>query len=123
MTFNGEKLIENLTKIIAETNSATKAINISAEDLSLLDPSKYYLFAKLKRNGLEIDRTIKPLSLPKDWQLPEASLNVKLKKINDKYFDLLACESRTVFIQLRNSSNVEGFKIRAWNTELIMVLC
>ena len=105
---------------------------------------------------------IKPLSLPKDWDLPNASLSVKFKKISDKifeliistdffarvvtiepsgklpssptdpaklmeqcdvmiaddnYFDILAGESRTVLIRLRNSSCVDGFKVHAWNTE------
>ncbi len=33
----------------------------------------------------------------------------------DNYFDLLAGESRTILIQLRNSSCVDGFEVRAWN--------
>ena len=36
---------------------------------------------------------------------------------DDNYFDLLAGESRTILIQLRNSYCVDGFEIRAWNAE------
>ncbi len=88
ISFNGEKIIEKFSKITVETNSATKAINVPTENLSNLDSSKYFLIAKLKRNGEEIDRTIKPLSLPKDWNLPSATLEAKLKKINEKTFQL-----------------------------------
>ena len=134
--------------------------------MSLLDPSQYFLVARLKYGGVEIDRAIKPLSLPKYWKLPEASLSVNLKKINDKtfeliistnlfarvvmiepirheptastnplklmeqcdvmvagdnYFDLLAGESRTVLIQLRDFSCVDGFDVRAWNADTIRI--
>ena len=168
MSFNGEKIIENLTKIIVEANSATKALDIPALNLSSLDPSQYFLMVRLKHNGVEIDRAIKPLSLPKDWDLPHASLDVKIQKINDitfelkistdlfarvvtieptgmspnlltnpaklmeqcdvmiaddNYFDLLAGESRTMLIRLRNSYCVDGFEIRAWNAEPVKVLC
>ena len=121
---------------------------------------------RLKRAGVEIDRAIKPLSLPRYWNLPEAALSVNLKKINDKtfeliistdlfarvvmiepigalptaptnptklmeqcdvmvagdnYFDLLAGESRTVLINLRNISCVDGFEVRAWNADTIRI--
>jgi len=88
MSFDGKKIIENFAKISVEANSATKAIDISPEDLSTLEPGKYFLMARLKCNNVEIDRAIKPLSLPKDWDLPHATLDVKLKEINNKTYEL-----------------------------------
>jgi len=41
---------------------------------------------------------------------------------SDNYFDLLAGESRTICIQLRDPCRVAGFQVRAWNGEILGII-
>jgi len=86
--FDGKKTLERSVELYVEANAALQVVEIAAEELSSLDPGKCFLMARLVRGGREIDRTIKPLGLPGEWQLPQTSLAFKCEKKSDDTFEI-----------------------------------
>ncbi len=88
VSFDGKRAFECSVELCIEANAASRAIEIAAGKLSSMDSSQCFLMARLVVNGSEIDRTIKPLGLPGEWNLPKASLALRSEKVGDDAFEL-----------------------------------
>ena len=87
-SFDGRQSIKRSAEFYINPNSANRVFDISPQDISTLDPTQCFLTASLTRAGKQIDRTITPINLPQQWNLPEASLTASTNQLTNDTIEL-----------------------------------